>query len=147
MASLQRAREEWEANTTPLPKQHRVSGFRMAFRTHEFRQFGQAIAWLEWDGKYGDLKKLEKLPGAKRGAGTLLLQFLKSLADKHQIRLFGNATVHEPDPPIPDGPLLSQEQLESWYKKHGFQLCRTVRSDIVEIWYPGVPPRSSDVCQ
>src|ERR1017187_8042906 len=127
MTSLRRAREEWEANTAPHPKWHQVSTFRPVFHTHEFRQFGQAIAWLEWDASYAELKKLEKLPGANRGAGTLLLQFLKSLADRHQIRLSGNAIVYEPDPPIPDGPLLRQEQLESWYKNPGFQVRKIDR--------------------
>jgi hypothetical protein len=147
MTPLQRAREEWEANTTSHPKKHSISKFRPAFHIHEFRKFGQAIAWLKWDGDYIEITKFEKLPGAGRQAGTPLVEFLKSVADKYQIRLFGNATIYQPDPPIPEGPLLSQDQLEIWYKKHGFQLYKSIKSGIVELWYPNAPQVSSDACQ
>jgi hypothetical protein len=60
MTTLQRAREEWEANTTPHPKKHPLSKFRPAFHTHEFREFAEAIAWVEWDGKFIEIKKIEK---------------------------------------------------------------------------------------
>jgi hypothetical protein len=147
MTPLQCAREEWEANTTPCPKKHSLSKFRTTFHIHEFRKFGQAIAWLKWNDDYIEITKLEKLPGAGRRAGTPLIEFLKSIADKHHIRLFGNATIYQPDPPRPEAPLLPQEQLEAWYKKHGFQLYKNIETGIVELWYPNAPQASSDACQ
>jgi len=143
MTPLQRAREEWEANTTPHPKKHPLSEFRPVFHTQEFRQFGQAIAWLEWDGKYIEIKKIEKLPCAGKGAGTPLVEFLKLLAEKYQVRIFGKPIRYDPDPPVPCGPLLTQNQLGNWYEKHGFHLCKILESGIpisVEMWYPDTPP-------
>jgi S1-C subfamily serine protease len=49
MTPLQLARKEWEDNTTTHPKKHLIG---KKTYTQEFRKFGEAIAWLEWDGKY-----------------------------------------------------------------------------------------------
>ena len=130
---LQRAREEWEVNTTPHPKKHPLSEFRPAFHTHEFRQFGQAIAWLDWSEACIEIKKLETLqPGG--GGPTRLIKFLKALADKCQAPLWGHARAYDPDPPLPKGHLLTKEELEAFYRKHGFQL-RKVDDDTSEIKY------------
>jgi hypothetical protein len=136
LTPLQRARQEWEQVTTPCTKMHYIG--KNPYRD-EFRQYGQAIAWLEWDDEFIQITKIEALqPG--RGAATKLIGFLKTLADKYQVRLFGNAVVYRPDPPIPEGNLLSQAELEGWYKKHGFQLRKIGDTCLTAIWYPDAPP-------
>jgi len=133
MTPLQRAQEEWEANTTPHPKKHLLSKFRTAFHIHEFRQFGEAIALLDWAKDCIVITKLETLqPG---GCGpSRLIEFLKALADKYQVSLWGNARIYEPDPLVPEGHLLTKDQLENFYKKRGFQL-RKIDADTSEISY------------
>ena len=133
MTPLQQARHEWEANTTPHPKKHPLSKFRAEFHTHEFRQFGQAIAWLNWTEDCIEITKFETLqPGG--GGPSRLIEFLKTLADKYQVPLWGHARIYEPDPPIPEGHLLTRGQLENFYKKHGFKL-RKIDTDTSELSY------------
>jgi hypothetical protein len=142
MTPIQYARQEWEANTTPHPKQHRVSKMRMAFHTHEFRQFGQAIALLNWAGDRIEITKVETLqPGG--GSPSRLIEFLKTLADKYQVTLWGHARIYEPDAPIPRGHLLKKDELENFYKKRGFQL-REIDHDASEISY--VPQKATSQC-
>ena len=136
MTPLQLAQKEWEDKTIPHPKNHLVG---KKIHIHEFRKFGEAIAWLQWDGKYIVISKFEKLPGAARGAGTRLVRFLISLADKYQLRIFGNLRCYEPDPPIPCGSLMTQDVLESWYKKQGFKINKNAKSGVIELWYPSAP--------
>src|SRR5712671_155522 len=118
MTPLQLARQEWEQQTTPCPKIHYIG--KKPF-TEDFRQYGQAIAWLGWESEYIEITKIEALQ-AGQGAAKQLIEFLKILSDKYHIRLFGNAVIYPPDPPVPFGTLLSQEQLEDWYSKLGFRL-------------------------
>jgi len=130
---LQRARDEWEANTTPHPKMHRISEYREEFLKHEFRQFGQAIALLNWAEDCIEITKFETLqPGG--GGATRLIQFLKTLADKYQVQLWGHARRYDPDPPMPEGHLLIKEDLEVFYKKRGFEL-RRIDADTSDMWY------------
>jgi len=133
MSPLQQAQHEWEASTTPHPKKHPLSKFRPEFRTHEFRQFGKAIVLLNWAEDRIEITKFETLqPGG--GDATRLIEFLKTLADKYQIPLWGHARIYEPDPPFPEGRLLTQEELEAFYKKYGFEL-REIDSNTSEISY------------
>jgi TPR repeat protein len=138
MTPLQLAQKEWEDKTTRHPKERLVG---KKIRTQEFRKFGEAIAWLRWDGNHIEMKKMEKLPCAGRGSGTSLINFVKSLADNYQVRIFGNPMSYDPDPPIPCGHLLTQGRLESWYKKHGFKIVKIQDSDIPIMWYPDLPPQ------
>jgi hypothetical protein len=141
MTPFQRAREEWEANTTPHPKKHSLSKFRTEeFLTHEFRQFGQAIALLDWAEDCIEINKLEKLPCGGRGAAIPIVNFLKMLADKYHVRLSGQAIPYTPDPPwCDDERIPSQEELEGWYERRGFQLDRQGKPVPTWIWYPDVP--------
>lgn len=133
MTQLLRARREWDANTKPHPKQHRASEFRPEFRTHEFRQFGQAIALLNWIEDRIEITKVETLqPGS--GGPSRLIEFLKTLADKYQISLWGHARKYDPDPPMPKGHLLTKDELEIFYRKRGFEL-RQIDDDTSEMWY------------
>jgi len=132
MTPLQLAKEEWERNTSPHTKLHPVG--RGVIHEHEFRQYGQAIAWLKWDGDCIEIAKFETLQHGQ-GAATKLIEFLKCLADKYKVGIFGHATAYPPDPPIPEGELFSQEQLEAFYRKHGFKL-RKISNDASEIIYP-----------
>jgi hypothetical protein len=133
MTPFQRARKEWETNTTPHSKKHPLSKFRPVYHTHEFRQFGQAIALLNWAGDCIEITKFETLqPGG--GGPSRLIEFLKELADKYQIPLWGHARKYDPDAPVPKGHLLTKDQLEVFYKKRGFQLCR-IDDDTSNMWY------------
>ena len=144
MNPLQLAMKEWEDKTTP---QHKERKGGKKIRIQEFRKYGEAIAWLELDSKHIVIKKIEKLSCEGRGVGTALIEFLKSLADKYQVRLFANVAAYELEPPIANCPTLSQDKLEAWYQKHGFQLRRILNSDIPVIWYPDAPQTASDACQ
>jgi hypothetical protein len=103
------------------------------FHIHEFRQFGEAIALLQWADDRIEIAKFETLQ-PNRGAATQLVEFLKTLADKYQVELWGHAKTYLPDPPVPQGQLLDKEQLEDFYSKHGFQL-RKIDADTNEIRY------------
>ena len=145
MTPLQLAQKEWEDNTTCHPKKHQISKFRLVFHTHEFRQFEQAIALLNWSGDCIEITKLEKLPGQRRGAAIPLVKFLKTLADKYNVRIFGHVKPYTPDPPWPDDEHVpTQEELEAWYKKHGFQLSAKGKLGAVALWYPDVPRFDTD---
>ena len=132
---MQQARQKWEQNTTPFPKVHYIG---KTPSNDAFRQFGQAIAWLEWNSDYIVITKIEALQ-TRQGAAKQLIEFLKGLADEYGVRLFGNAVVYPPDPPVPVGMLLSQQQLEAWYKKLGFQLRKIGGTGVTAIWYPDFP--------
>ena len=88
MTPLQLAREEWERNTTQHTKLHPVG--RGIIHEHEFRQYGQAMAWLKWDGDCIEIGKFETLH-LGQGAASRLIEFLKSLADKYEVQIFGHA--------------------------------------------------------
>ena len=133
--SILQAREVWELNTEPAPRERR-QGKRDLI--DEFRQFGNAIAILKWIDVC-EISKIETLR-PHEGAATALLEFLILLADQNQITLFGNATAYHPDDQIPGLAVLTQEQLEKWYEKHGFHLY-TGKNGVVEIWYPKRPLR------
>ncbi|HZF02558.1 MAG TPA: hypothetical protein VE344_11785 [Methylomirabilota bacterium] len=138
MTPLQKAQQEWEANTTPHCKKHSLSKFRPASHIHEFRRFEKAIALLNWTENCIEITKFETLqPGG--GGATHLIKFLKTIADKYQIPLCGHAIKYDPDPPIPEGHLLTKEQLEGFYKKHGFQL-RKINDETSDMLY--VPQRA-----
>jgi hypothetical protein len=140
MIPLQQAQQEWEVETTSHPKDHFYENGKKQEGTDQFRKRGQAIALINWDGEYIEIKKLEKLPGGGRGAAIPLVNFLKALADKYHIRLSGQAKPYTPDPPLPDDPIITeQEKLEDWYKKHGFQIFTQGKPAPTWIWYPDVP--------
>jgi hypothetical protein len=144
MTPIQLAKKEWEENSTPHAKNNFIGKRNY---TQEFRKYGEAIAWLDFDGEYIVMKKIEKLSCEGRGAGTALIEFLKSLADKYQVRLFANIAAYELEPPIVNCPTLSQDQLEAWYSEHGFQLRRIPNSGLSVIWYPDTPQTASVACQ
>jgi hypothetical protein len=131
--SIHLARAEWEANSKPAPRM-RQQGRREV--KDQFRQRGNVIAILEWTDVC-IISKIETLHPYV-GAATDFLQFLKRLATQHKITLFGNATAYRPDEQMSEVELVSQEQLEKWYEKHGFQL-HNGSLGVVEIWYPRTP--------
>jgi hypothetical protein len=132
MTPIQKAQQDWENNTTLHLKKHLISRFRPVFQIQEFRQFGNAIAMLNWSGDCIEITKFETLR-PNEGAATRLIEFLKSLADKYQVRLWGHARPYEPDSP-PTGHLLTKEELEEFYKKHGFQL-RKIDAETSDMLY------------
>lgn len=135
MRPLELAWQEWERQTEPYPKTHYIG--KKPF-IDEFRRYGDAIAWLEIGDDCITITKIEALKTGK-GAARRLVEFLKSLADKYRVRLFGNAVVYPPDVPTPVGPLLSQQELEAWYAKMGFKLRKIAGTTITGIWYPDFP--------
>jgi hypothetical protein len=136
MKPLELAWQEWERQTTPYPKVHYIG---KTLTIDEFRRYGDGIAWLEQHRDYIVITKIEALQTGQKAAKRLV-EFLKSLADKYSVRLFGNAGVYPPDPPVPVGTLLTQQQLEDWYRKLGFQLRKIGESGVTAIWYPDFPP-------
>jgi hypothetical protein len=140
MTPLQLAQKEWECKTTDHPKQHFYKNGKKREGMDEFRKYGQAIALINWGCDFIEITKLEKLPGADRGAAIPLVTFLKALADKYHIRLNGQVQPYTPDPPWPDDERIpKQEELEAWYERRGFQLCTQGKPAPTWIWYPDVP--------
>lgn len=133
MTLLQQAKQEWEVNTKLYCKKHPISKFRPAFLKHKFRQYGNALAMLNWSQECIEISKFETLE-AGSGDATRLIIFLKSISDKYQIPLCGHARIYEPDPPMPKGHLLTKEQLEGFYKKLGFNL-RKIDADTSDMLY------------
>lgn len=124
------ARAEWEANTKAQPRETRL---KRRVIVDQFRQYGEALAILEWSD-ICTISKIESLhPGI--GAASRLLEYVKSLGTRYQVALFGNATAYLPDVCASTSRLLSQEQLERWYRKHDFVLCKN-KLGITELWYP-----------
>ena len=146
MTPLQQAQQEWEANTTLHPKQHFYKNGKKQVGKQQFRKLNQAktIALLNWC-EYIEITKLEKLPGAGRGAAIPLVDFLQGLAKKYNIRISGHVKPYKPDPPWPDDEHIpTQEELEAWYQKHGFHLCTRGKPGAVKLWYPDVPHFDAD---
>jgi hypothetical protein len=144
MTPLQQAQQEWEAVTTPHPKQHFYENGKKQVGKHQFRKFGQAIALLNWCENI-EMTKLEKLPSGGRGATIPIVEFLKTLADNYHIRIFGHVKPYTPDPPWSDDEYIpTQEELEAWYKKRGFHLCMRGKLGAVALWYPDVPHFETD---
>lgn len=128
------AKAEWEAATSPYPLLHRQSYGEEVEEL--FRRYGDAIAWLDW----GDCCLISKIETLKAGTGaaTALLSFLKSLADKHSFRIYGNPVVYEPTSPQAATNPLSQEALNAWYSKRGFVVGLS-RQGVPYLWYPDMP--------
>lgn len=143
---LQQAQQDWEAKTADHPKQHFYENGKKQEGLQDFRKYGQAIALINWAGETIEIKKMEKLPGAGRGASIPLVNFLKTLADKYHLHIWGQVKPYTPDPPRPEGPPLTQEQLEVWYKKRGFQLFRRDKDASTWMWYPDIPNILIDEC-
>jgi hypothetical protein len=121
------------------PKEHFYENGKWAC-TDQFRKRGQAIALINWDSEYIEITKLEKLPDGGREAAIPLVEFLKSLADKYHVQISAHVKRYTPDSPWPDDyPIPSQEKLEAWYEKRGFQLFTQGKPAPTWAWYPDVP--------
>jgi len=133
---IRRAQGEWEATTTPHPLEVYLG---KKVHRQDFRRFGRAIAWLDWDGENGrcDVRFMQSLESGA-GHAKSLVEFLKSLAIKHSIRLFGNVHACMPHAPV-SGRLLDQKELEAWYERRGFRLHRPLEAPFVEMWFPDRP--------
>lgn len=136
MNSLEAAHAEWEAATIPYPLLHKQSYGKIV--EEPFRRYGDAIAWLEWEaheeGSVCEFKKFETLK-RKTGAATSLLNFLKTLAVKHQVHIYGNPTPYPPTCPMAAESPLSEEELKTWYSKRGFLVGRS-KNGVPYLWYP-----------
>jgi len=142
MTAIQAAKTEWEQNSEPrfVPRRGRKIEW-----TEEFRQYGLAKAWLEWDDGLG-IVQITKIEASSQGhgEGTRLVEFLKVLADKYHITLFGTAVYYDPNsttpnecPPSPEW-VAKQERLVEWYRRCGFQIKESENCP-PEVWYPGIP--------
>ena len=136
MNPISAAQAEWEAATTPHPLM-RPATRREPPVEEPFRKYGEAIAWITWSDNC-ELTKIETLR-AHSGAPKALLSFLKSLARKHGIRIYGNPLVYKPTNPQAAASPLTQEQLEAWYVKQDFIVAVSIRGNFPFFWYPDVP--------
>ena len=134
LSSLSVARAEWEAATIPHPLNCKRSDGEII--EEPFRRYGDAIAWLEWD-HYCQITKIETLRPMS-GAPTSLLIFLKGIADRCRIHLYGFPVPYPPTCPLASSSPLSQEQLITWYSKCGFLVGKD-RKGAPYVWYPDVP--------
>ena len=134
LSPVELAWQEWHNHTTPHA---RLQYFHETAFSYEFRRYGQAIALLEPKGDYIFISKLETLQ-ACRGAAKGLIEFLKQLSDKHEVRLFARAIAYKPDPPVPSGHLLTQAELLEWYGKLGFRVWPINRQS-ADVGYPDLP--------
>ena len=133
MSSLSAAQAEWEEATICYPLPHKQIYDEIV--EEPFRRYGDAIAWLDW-GNYCIISKIETLR-PRSGATTSLLVFLKALATKHGIRIYGNPVVCPPTCLQAAESPLSQEELNAWYSKHGFLVGRN--GGVPYLWYPDRP--------
>jgi hypothetical protein len=134
MSSISAARAEWEAATIPCPLSREQSHGEIV--EEPFRRYGDAIAWLDWED-YCTIVKIETLR-PRSGAATSLLSFLKSVATRHGIRIYGNPVVYEPTCPQAAASPLSQKELAAWYSKRRFIVGRS-EEGIPYLWFPDVP--------
>jgi hypothetical protein len=134
LTSLSAAQAEWEAATTPYPLPHKQSYGKII--DEPFRRYGDAIAWLEWQDNC-TITKIETLK-PRTSAATSLLSFLKTLATKHGIHIYGSPVIYEPTCPLAAVLPLSQEELEAWYSKNGFLVGRS-SNGVPYFWYPSPP--------
>jgi hypothetical protein len=132
--SIRSASEEWDDATTPFPKSEWRRGKEFI---DPFRKYGNAIAWIEWNGMC-TIIKIESLVQKQR-AGTALLTKLKEICDKHELRMFGNATAYQPSDCRDLSAVLTQSELVGWYQRNGFVVSYQEASDVTEIWYPDIP--------
>jgi hypothetical protein len=121
------ARLQWERDSILSPREviKRRRSIVEPFCRHE-----GVLAWLEWSSLC-TIVKLEAI-NPHKGAGTAFLKYLTTLADTHQITLFGNPVVYSTN--LIEEAFLPQQQLELWYQKHGFTITRSERG-IVELRY------------
>jgi len=109
------AERAWLELTTPSDRRH-VG--RRGQVTYPFRQYGQAVAWIEWQPGRAIILKLETLGG--KGEGAKLIRALIQIADQHGIRITGNASPYAtPERPAPTP---SPEQLCDYYRSLGFEV-------------------------
>jgi hypothetical protein len=137
MNAIYSAQQEWESETTLYPLIHRLS--RGKLEEEPFRRFQNAIAWLEWS-EVCTIKKIETLC-PKTGAATSLLSFLKKIASKHSVYIFGNPCCYPPSSPEASQSPLSQEELFCWYSRRGFIVDYGI--DCPSIWYPKIPTQAT----
>ncbi|HWW00544.1 MAG TPA: hypothetical protein VNZ64_12665 [Candidatus Acidoferrum sp.] len=134
MSALSAAQSEWESATTPYPLPCKLSYGEVI--EEPFRKYGDAIALLDWSD-WCVISKIETLR-PRAGATTRLLSFLKDLATKHDIRIYGNPVVYEPTCPQAAVSPLSQEELNAWYMNNGFVVGRSSQG-VPYLWFPDVP--------
>ena len=134
MNSLSAAQAEWEAATVRYPLPHKQSYGKIV--EEPFRRCGDAIAWLDW-GDCCVITKIETLK-PRSGAATSLLSFLKALATKHGVRIYGNPVVYPPTSPCAAAAPLSQEELVAFYSKRGFVVGWSAQG-VPYLWYPDAP--------
>ena len=133
MTASEQAQKEWEDETVPATKTVERGVYKKWTETHEFRRFGEALAWLLWNPDVIVIRKLETLNCGKGGPARLL-KFLQTIADKHGLRISAGILAYPPDQPAPKCKFLSQQELEAWYARRGFQIVRTKCG--IEAWYP-----------
>lgn len=129
------AQTVWENATQPVPK---VREIRPGLEFEEqFRKYGSAVAWLEWEEGHCTIMKIESLM-QRSGAARELMHFLIGLADEYGIVLRGNPVPYPPSFEEATKSPLSQEDLLRWYRGLGFEVWENRSARFMRY-----PPRQS----
>lgn len=97
-----------------------------------YRRIGHTTAAIEQESDYLVLCRIATDTGARgQGSATRLLDLLRSICDRYNVTLLGQATAY-------DDSGLDQEALLAWYANHGFQIDRD-RTAQPLVWYPRRP--------
>jgi hypothetical protein len=105
------------------------------FNGHERLYKGKATVHASRDGP--NEVHLHDIRSFEPGAGSELVDHLKSLADKHGVTISGTAKAYSKTSKYP----MNSKQLSGWYKKRGFNVARGNADDGYGISYE---PKKSD---
>jgi uncharacterized protein YggL (DUF469 family) len=136
VTASEQVQKEWEGSTVPATKTVERRQYKKWTETHEFRRFGEALAWLFWNPDFIAIRKLQTL-NCGNGGPARLLKYLQTIADKHGLRIFARISAYLPDQPAPKCKFLNQQELEAWYARRGFKIVPTKCG--TDGWYPTTP--------
>lgn len=124
--SVKRSEPDWDAIMSDIEAQSDPHPFAIGERIYNDRStfdvspFGETL-------HLGDIRALKP----NQGAGTELIDFLKGIADKHDVPITGVAKVYHSSP----GYISDTEKLADWYRKRGFEIGDGYPEDGYEIRY------------
>lgn len=127
ISDINAAFEAWLDATTPAdPPAGEQNG------TLRYRRYRHATAALERESDYLVLCRIETDREHRgEGSGTALLDLLKTICDRYNVTLLGQATAYNDNG-------LDQQALLDWYARYGFEIDHG-RTKQPLVWYPRRP--------